>query len=104
MNEQLAIVWLMSLATCAVADEPLIPSNGPGKHLRGSIDLKWARQQEKDLDLANLFTPLGFSSDRKFAYFIGYNCSESDSAFEGQLEVLDLTDNRIVFEKSYEDD
>jgi hypothetical protein len=49
-------------------------------------------------------TPLGFSSDGKFAYFTGYNCSESDAKFEGQLEVLDLADDRVVFQKPYEDD
>ena len=103
MNQQLAIVWLMSLATCVAADQPLNSIERARKAFEGQHRLKWAKQQEKDLDLANLFTPLGFSSDKKFAYFTGYNCSESDATFEGQLEVLDLTDNRVVFEMPYED-
>ena len=104
MKKQLAIAWLTSLATFVAADQALNSIERARKAFEGQHRLKWARQQEKDLDLANLFTPLGFSSDKKFAYFIGYNCSESDATFEGQLEVLDLTDNRVVFEKSYEDD
>jgi hypothetical protein len=104
MKKQLAIVSLMSLATFVAAEQPLNSIERARKAFEGQHRLKWAKQQEKDLDLANLFTPLGFSSDKKFAYFIGYNCSESDATFEGQLEVLDLTDNRIVFEKPYEDD
>jgi hypothetical protein len=104
MKKQLAIVSLMSLATFVAAEQPLNSIERARKAFEGQHRLKWAKQQEKDLDLANLFTPLGFSSDKKFAYFIGYNCSESDATFEGQLEVLDLTDNRVVFEKPYEDD
>jgi hypothetical protein len=104
MKKQLAIVSLVSLATFVAAEQPLNSIEQARKAFEGQHRLKWAKQQEKDLDLANLFTPLGFSSDKKFAYFIGYNCSESDATFEGQLEVLDLTDNRIVFEKPYEDD
>jgi hypothetical protein len=104
MKKQLAIVWLMSLATFVAADQTLNSIEQARKAFEGQHRLKWAKQQEKDLDLADLFTPLGFSSDKKFAYFTGYNCSESDATFEGQLEVLDLTDNRVVFEKPYQDD
>ena len=104
MNQQLAVVSLMSLVTCVAADQTPNSIERARKSFEGQHRLKWAKQQEKDLDLANLFTPLGFSSDKKFAYFIGYNCSERDATFEGQLEVLDLTDNRVVFEKPYEDD
>jgi len=102
--KQLAMVCLMSLATFVAADEPLNSIERARGAFEGQHRLKWAKQQEHDLDLAQLFTPLGFSSDKKFAYFIGYNCSESDAKFEGQLEAIDLTDNRVVFEKSYEDD
>jgi hypothetical protein len=103
MKKQLAIAWLMSLATLVAADRTLNSIERARKEFAGQHRLKWAKQQERDLDLADLFTPLGFSSDKKFAYFIGYNCSESDAAFEGQLEVLDLTDNRVAFEKLYQD-
>jgi hypothetical protein len=103
MKKQLAIVWLISLATFAAADPTLNSLERARDAFEGQYKLKWAKQQEKDLDLAYLFTPLGFSSQKKFAYFIGYNCSESDATFEGQLEVIDLTDNRVVFEKRCED-
>lgn len=98
------IPWLISFATLAVADPTLNSIEQARKSFEGQYTLKWAKQQEHDLDLSELFTPLGFSPDKKFAYFIGYNCSESDNKFEGQLEVLDLTDNRVVFEKLYQDD
>jgi len=104
MKKQLAIVWLMSLATFVAADQTLNSIERAKEAFKGQHTLKWAKQQEHDLDLVDLFTPLGFSSDKKFAYFIGYNCSESDATFEGQLEVLDLSDNRVVFEKLYQDD
>lgn len=104
MKKQLAIVWLVSLGMCFAADQTLNSIERARKAFGGQHRLKWARQQEKDLDLADLFTPLGFSSRKRFAYFVGYNCSESDAKFEGQLEVLDLADNRIVFQKPYEDD
>jgi hypothetical protein len=104
MKKQVAIVWLLALAGFVAADQTLNSIERAKKEFEGQHTLKWARQQEHDLDLAQLFTPLGFSSDKKFAYFIGDNCSESDATFEGQLEVLDLTDNRVVFEKLYEDD
>jgi hypothetical protein len=105
MKKQLAIVWLISLATFALADDPTLNSIEQAKKaFERQYTLKWAKQQEHDLDLSELFVPLGFSSEKKFAYFIGYNCSESDNKFEGQLEVLDLTDNRVAFEKPYQDD
>jgi len=104
MKKQLAIVWLISLATFAATDPTLNSIQRARNSFEGQYRLKWAKQQEHDLDLAELFTPLGFSPEKKFAYFIGYNCSESDATFEGQLEVLDLTDNRVVFEKLYQDD
>src|SRR6266404_7890225 len=104
MKKQPAIAWLISLATFAAAD----PTLNSLEHTRGAFEgqhiLKWAKQQEHDLDLAQLFTPIGFSPEKKFAYFIGYNCTESDATFEGKLEILDLTDNRVVFEKLYQDD
>ena len=103
MKKQLAIVWLISLATFAAADPTLNSLERARDAFKGQHKLKLAKQQEEDLELAHLFTPLGFSSEKKFAYFIGYNCSESDATFEGQLEVIDLTDNRVVFEKLYED-
>ena len=104
MKKRLAIVWLVSLATFAVADPTLNSIEQARKAFEGQYTLKWAKQQEHDLDLSELFAPLGFSSEKKFAYFIGYNCSESDNKFEGRLEVLDLTDNRVAFEKDYQDD
>jgi len=104
MKTQLAIIWLISLATVALGDTTPNSIMRAKDAFKGQHKLKWARQQEHDLDLAELFTPLGFSSGKKFAYFIGYNCSESDATFEGQLEVLDLADNRVVLEKPYEDD
>ena len=104
MKKQHATVLLMSLATFVTADQTPNSIERARKAFEGQHTLKLAKQQEHDFDLAQLFTPLGFSSDKKFAYFIGYNCSESDATFEGQLEVLDLTDNRVVFEKPYEDD
>jgi hypothetical protein len=91
------------LATFAAADPTLNSPQRGSDAFKGQYRLKWAKQQEHDLDLAQLFTPLGFSSEKKFAYSIGYNCSESDATFERRLEVLDLTDNRVVFEKDYED-
>ena len=103
MKKQLAILWLISLATLAGADPTLNSLQRASDAFKGQHTLKWAKQQEHDLDLADLFTPLGFSSEKKFAYSIGYNCSESDATFERRLEVLDLTDNRVVFEKDYED-
>ena len=104
MKKQLAILWLISLATLAGADPTLNSLQRASDAFKGQHTLKWAKQQEHDLDLADLFTPLGFSSEKKFAYSIGYNCSESDATFEGKLEILDLTDNRVVFEKLYQDD
>src|SRR6266403_927226 len=103
VKKQLAIVWLISLATFAAADPTLNSLERTRGAFEGQHILKWAKQQEHDLDLAQLFTPIGFSLEKKFAYFIGYNCSESDATFEGKLEILDLTDNRVVFEKLYED-
>jgi hypothetical protein len=90
MKKQLAIAWLILLATFAAAD----PTRNSLERARDAF--------EGQYKLAQLFTPLGFSSDKDFAYFIGYNCSESDATFEGQLEVVDLIDNRVVFEKRYE--
>ena len=104
MKKQLAIVWVISLATFAAADPTLNSLQQASDAFKGQYTLKWAKQQEHDLDLAQLFTPIGFSPEKKFAYFIGYNCSESDATFEGKLEILDLTDNRVVFEKLYQDD
>ncbi len=104
MKKQLAIVWLIALATFAAADPTLNSLERTRGAFEGQHILKWAKQQEHDLDLAQLFTPIGFSPEKKFAYFIGYNCSESDATFEGKLEILDLTDNRVVFEKLYQDD
>jgi hypothetical protein len=104
MTKRLAIVWLISLATFAAADPTLNSLQRASDAFKGQHILKWAKQQEHDLDLAQLFTPIGFSPEKKFAYFIGYNCSESDATFEGKLEILDLTDNRVVFEKPYQDD
>jgi hypothetical protein len=103
MKKQLAIVWLISLATFAAADPTLNSLQRASDAFKGQHILKWAKQQEHDLDLAQLFTPIGFSPENKFAYFIGYNCSESDATFEGKLEILDLTDNRVVFEKLYQE-
>ncbi len=91
MKKQLAIVWLISLATFAAAD----PTPNSVKRACDAF--------EGQYKLAHLFTPLGFSSENKFAYFIGYNCSESDATFEGRLEAVDLTDDRVLFEKDYED-
>lgn len=91
MKKQLAIVSLILLATFAAAD----PTRNSLERARDAF--------EGQYKLANLFTPLGFSSDKDFAYFIGYNCSESDATFEGRLEVVDLLDNRVVFQKEYED-
>jgi hypothetical protein len=104
MKKQLAIVWLIPLVTFAATETTHNSIERARNAFEGHYKLKWARQQEHDLDLAQLFTPLCFSSEKKFAYFIGYNCSESDAKFEGQLEVIDLNDNRVVFEKPYEDD
>jgi hypothetical protein len=104
MKKQLAIVWLISLATCTAADPTPNSLQRATDAFKGQHTLKWAKQQERDLDLAELFTPIGFSPEKKFAYSIGYNCSESDATFERQLEVIDLTDNRVVFEKLYQDD
>lgn len=104
MKKQLAMLWLIPLATFGAADPTLNSIEQARKAFEGQYTLKWAKQQEHDLDLSELFTPLGFSSEKKFAYFIGYNCSESDNTFEGQLEVLDMTDNHVVFEKDYQDD
>ena len=104
MKKQLAIVWLISLATFALAEPTLNSIEQARNAFKGQYTLKRAKAQEHDLDLSELFTPLGFSSEKKFAYFIGYNCSESDNKFEGQLVVLDLTDNRVAFEKDYQDD
>ena len=104
MKKQLAIVWLIPLAAFGAADPTLNSIEQARKAFEGQYTLKWAKQQEHDLDLSELFAPLGFSSEKKFAYFIGYNCSESDNKFEGQLEVLDLADNRVAFEKDYQDD
>jgi len=104
MKKQLTIVWLISLATLAPGDPTPNALQRASDAFKGQHKLKWAKQQEHDLDLAELFTPLGFSSEKKFAYSIGYNCSESDAAFERRLEILDLADNRVVFEKDYQDD
>src|SRR6266436_8656849 len=104
VKKQLAIAWLISLATFAAADPTLNSLQRAKGAFEGQHILKWAKQQEHDLDLAQLFTPIGFSPEKKFAYFIGYNCTESDATFEGKLEILDLTDNRVVFEKLYQDD
>src|SRR5215831_277124 len=104
MRQRLVILWLISLATFAAADPTLNSIEQVKDAFKGQYTLKWAKQQEHDLDLSELFTPFGFSSGKKFAYFIGYNCSESDNKFEGQLEIVDLTDNRVVFEKLYQDD
>ena len=103
MKKQLAIVWLVSLTTFATADPTLNSLQRASDAFKGQHKLKWSKQQEHDLDLADLFTPLGFSSEKKFAYAIGFNCSESDATFERRLEILDLTDNRVVLEKDYED-
>jgi hypothetical protein len=62
MKEQLAIVWLISLATFATADSTLNSVQRARNAFEGQHKLKWAKQQEHDLDLAQLFTPLGFSS------------------------------------------
>ena len=104
MKKQLAIVWLISLATFADADPKPNSLQRASDAFKGQHTLKWAKQQEHDLDLSELFSPLGFSAEKKFAYSIGYKCSESDATFERRLEILDLTDNRVVFEKDYEDD
>ena len=104
MKKQLAIVWLISLATFAAAEPTLNSIARARDAFKGQYTLKWAKQQEHDLDLTELFTPIGFSPQKKFAYFLGYNCSESDATFDGQLEVLNLSDNRVVFKKDYQDD
>jgi len=78
VKKQLAIVWLISLATFAAVDPTLNSLQRAKGAFEGQHILKWAKQQEHDLDLAQLFTPIGFSPEKKFAYFIGYNCSESD--------------------------
>jgi len=103
MKKQLAIVLFISLATFASADPAPNSLQRASAAFKGQHTLKWAKQQEHDLDLSELFAPLGFSSEKKFAYSIGYNCSESDATFERRLEILDLTDNRVVLEKDYED-
>jgi hypothetical protein len=87
----LAIVCLITLATVAAAD----PAANSLTRARDAFQGQYK--------LADLFTPLGFSSDKDFAYFIGYNYSESDATFAGELQVLDLLDNHVVFEKDYED-
>lgn len=104
MKKQFAILWLISLATFAAAEPTLNSITRARDTFKGQYTLKWAKQQEHDFDLTELFTPIGFSPEKKFAYFLGYNCSESDATFDGQLEVLDLTDNRVVFKKDYQDD
>jgi hypothetical protein len=104
MKKQLAILCLISLTTFAAAEPTLNSITRARDAFKGQYRLKWAKQQEHDLDLTELFTPIGFSPQKKFAYFLGYNCSESDATFHGQLEVLDLTDNRVVFKKDYQDD
>ncbi len=71
MKKQLAIAWLISLATFAAADPTLNSLERTRGAFEGQHILKWA---------------------------------ESDATFEGKLEILDLTDNRVVFEKLYQDD
>ena len=63
MKKQLAIVWLISLATFADADPKPNSLQRASDAFKGQHTLKWAKQQEHDLDLVDLFTPLGFSSD-----------------------------------------
>lgn len=54
--------------------------------------------------LKNLFTPIGFSKNKMFAYFTGYNClQESGLTCAGDLKVVNLIDDSVVFEKHYED-
>lgn len=54
-------------------------------------------------DSASLFTPIGFSQKKSFAYFRGFNCSESGATFEGQLRIVDLVKDEVIFKKMYED-
>jgi hypothetical protein len=60
MKKQLAIAWLISLATFAAADPTLNSLQRASDAFKGQYRLKWAKQQEHDLDLAQLFTPVGF--------------------------------------------
>src|SRR5438034_11040611 len=90
MKKQLAIVWLISLATLAGADPTLNSLQRASDAFKGQHTLKWAKQQEHDLDLADLCTPLGFSSETRFAYSIGYTFRQVMPEFDGELESLSV--------------
>src|SRR5207249_8567799 len=99
MKKQLAILWLISLATLAGADPTLNSLQRASDAFKGQHTLKWAKQQEHNLDLADLFTPLGFSSEKKFAYSIGYNCSRSEEHTSELQSRFDLV-CRLLLEKN----